>query len=123
LLIVVTGAVLTSGALRAALVPHYTSEEDFPESAIVLYGAFFAVMLAFAVIPLLMAWRAAARELLDSAYPFTTRTSAEGDAARARLAARLDLDGSLFSSPIALSSILAPLVTSALAVFVPQLGS
>ena len=96
LLIVVTGAVLTSGALRAALVPDYTSEEDFPESAIVLYGAFFAVMLAFAVIPLLMAWRAAARELLDSAYPFTTRTSAEGDAARARLAARLDLDSSLF---------------------------
>jgi hypothetical protein len=104
-------------------VPDYLSEEDFPDSAIVLYGAFFAVMLAFAVIPLLTAWRVAAKELLDSAYPVSTRTTAEDDAARARLAARLDLDGSLFRSPIALSSILAPLVTSALAVFVPQLGS
>ena len=122
LLVVVMGAVLTSGALHGALVPDYVSEKAFPASSIVLYGAFFAVMLSLAVIPLMTAWRRAASTLVDQAYPLSVSATPDTVEARARLASTLDTDGSLFQSPVALSTILAPLVTSALAVFIPQLG-
>ncbi len=39
------------------------------------------------------------------------------------MAQRLNIDGALFTSPVTLTSLLAPLVTSFLAVFIPQIGS
>lgn len=118
----VLAAVLVSGALRAALIPRFLADTQFPASAVVTYGAFFAVLLSLAVLPLMFAWRRTATTLLNSAYPLSVATPAERAEARSRLAAVLDIDGSLFRSPIAISSILAPLVTSLLAAFIPQLG-
>ena len=123
LLILVLGAVLLSGALRAALVPRFISEEEFPASAVLIYGAFFTVMLSLAVLPLMRAWRQTATMLLDQAYPVRVATSADDAAARDRMAQRLNIDGALFTSPVTLTSLLAPLVTSFLAVFIPQIGS
>ena len=123
LLILVLGAVLLSGALRAALVPRFISEDAFPASAVLIYGAFFTVMLSLAVLPLMRAWRQTATMLLDQAYPVRVATSADDAAARDRMAQRLNIDGALFTSPVTLTSLLAPLVTSFLAVFIPQIGS
>ncbi len=122
LLGLVLAAVLLSGAFRAALVPRFVAEATFPAVAVVAYGAFFAVLLSLAVLPLMFAWRRTATSLLDRAYPPSVAAPAEQAEARSRLSASLDIDGSLFRSPVAVSSILAPLVTSLLAVFIPQLG-
>jgi hypothetical protein len=123
LLTLVLLAVLLSGALRGALVPKYVHDADFPASAIVVYGAFFTVMLAFAVLPLMLAWRQTATDLLDVAYPTRVRSTADEAGARGRMAATLNLNGSLFTSPVALTSVLSPLIISLLAVFVPQVGN
>ena len=118
----VLAAILMAGALRAALVPGILEDREFPASAVVVYGAFFAVCLSAAVLPLMFVWRRAATHLLDSAYPPGVAAPAERAEARGRLSTVLDVDGSLFRSPIAVSSILAPLATSLLAAFVPQLS-
>ena len=123
LLVLVLGAVLLSGALRDALVPKPVSEEEFPPSAVLLYGAFFTVVLALVVLPLMMSWRRTATMLLHQAYPRSVAISADHAAAKDRLLAVLDLNGSLFRSPVALSSLAAPLVTSFLAAFIPQIGT
>jgi hypothetical protein len=122
LLVIVLGATLLSGALHAALVPDFVAEDDFPATAVVAYGAFFTIMLSFAVLPLMIAWRRTANMLVAQAYPLRIRATAEDEAARARLSSALDINGSLFRSPVALGSILAPLITSLLAVFIPQLN-
>ena len=123
LLILVLGAVMLSGALRAALVPRFISDEAFPASAVLIYGAFFTIMLSLAVLPLMLAWRQTATMLLDQAYPVHVASSADDAAARDRLSQTLNLNGALFTSPVTLTSLLAPLVTSFLAVFIPQIGS
>ena len=120
LLVLVLAAMLLSGTLRVALVARFPSGDPLPAVDVLLYGAFFAVVLGLAVIPLLRSWRATALDLVDHVFPASVTATADADAARARLVTRLDLDGSLFRSPIALSSVLAPLVTSLLAVYLPQ---
>jgi len=123
LLVLVLGAVLLSGALHAALVPEQMSEADFPSSAVLVYGAFFTVALSLAVLPLMLSWRRTATALLHHAYPRSVAGTADDAAAKARMLAVLDLEGSLFRPPVALSALAAPLVTSFLAVFIPQIGS
>ena len=84
LLILVMGAVMLSGALRAAVVPRFISEDEFPASAVLIYGAFFTVMLALAVLPLAHAGlaRRPPTMLLDRAYPVRVASSADSAAAR-----------------------------------------
>ncbi len=118
----VLAAVLMSGALRAALVPRFIADPEFPASAVIAYGAFFAILLSLAVLPLMFAWRRTATSLLDSAFPPSVAAPAAQADARGRLSAILDIDSSLFRSPVTVSSILAPLLTSLLAAFLPQLG-
>lgn len=122
LMVVVLAALFMSGALRAALVAWPPTKDALPAADVLLYGAFFAVALGLAVIPLLRAWRNTAQAFVDQVYPPSVATTADADSARARLLAVLDLNGSLFRSPIALSSILAPLVTSLLAAFIPKVS-
>ncbi len=123
LLSLVLAAVLMSGALRTALIEgKVITEEEFPASAVLLYGAFFTLVLATAVLPLMGRWRALARHLVERAYPHHVDDSADVVAARQRLLTALDVNGSLFTFPVTLSALLAPLVTSLLSVYVPQLG-
>lgn len=61
--------------------------------------------------------------LVNQCYPRSVASSAEEVAAKERLVSLLDLNGSLFKSPVALSAVVSPLVISLLAVFIPQVGS
>lgn len=123
LLGLVLAAVLMSGALRTALIEsEVLTEEKFPKSAVLLYGAFFTLVLATAILPLMTRWRALARHLVERAYPHHVNDTADAAAARERLLKALDVNGSLFTFPITLSALLAPLITSLLSVYVPQLG-
>jgi hypothetical protein len=124
LLVIVLAAVLMSGALRTALVGEGgpMKEEDFPASAVLMYGAFFTGVLATAVVPLMMRWRELARRLVERAYPSTVRETSDDVAARQRMLAALEVNGALFTFPVTLTALLAPLVTSLLSVYVPQLG-
>jgi hypothetical protein len=121
LLTIVLAAVLLSGALRAAVVPRYVSEKDFPTSAILIYGAFFTVALSAAVVPLLVRWRENAKQLVDAAYPPAVN-DANGEA-RSSMVQALNINGSLFTFPVTLGALLAPLITSLLSVYIPQLGT
>jgi hypothetical protein len=122
LLGLVLAAVLLSGALRAALVPAYLTEEEFPASAVLLYGAFFTIALSTAVVPLMSRWRTLARLLAERAYPHHVDDSADHVAARQRLLTALGVEGALFTFPVTLTAVLAPLVTSLLSLYVPQLA-
>jgi len=122
LLAVVVSATVMTGALRVALVPEEVEESAFAASDVILYGAFFACVSAIVVLPLVASWRAKAFLLLDQVFPVTSRMTADQADARARLASALNLDVSMFRSPLTVLGVLSPLLTSVLAVFVPQLG-
>ena len=118
-------ALITSGALRATqLAAHPDDQDRFPASNVLFYGAFFAVMLTLLALPMVVTWRARARELVKVAHPLPadglpTEDWAKG---RARLEATLHLDRGLLANPLTALTIFTPLVTSLLAAFVPQLG-
>jgi hypothetical protein len=120
LLTIVLAAVLLSGALRAAVVPKYVPEKEFPTYTILIYGAFFTVALGAAVVPLLVRWRENAKQLVEAAYPPAV-DDANGEARNSMLQA-LNINGSLFTFPVTLSALLAPLITSLLSVYIPQLS-
>jgi hypothetical protein len=76
-------------------------------------------------VPLVAAWRRCARRAVDQAYPLPLdgQPAEEWVAARTRLEALLHLDVSLLRNPLTALTILSPLLTSALAAFIPQLGT
>ncbi len=137
----VVAAIATSGALRAAFVsvhpdcddaypapetppPGTVCGETFPPANVLYYGAFFAILLTIIAAPLVVSWRARARELVEQSYPLP----AEGMptdawvADRARLSKILQLDVPILRNPLIALSIFTPLITSTLAAFIPQLG-
>jgi len=81
------------------------------------------VVLSLAVIPLMLSWRVAAILLCDQAYPRGVATTSDNETARERIMTAFNLNGSLFTPPVTVSALLAPLVTSFLAIFVPQISS
>jgi hypothetical protein len=118
-------AIVTAGALRAAFLSYAPGRaDDFPASNVLLYGALFAVLQTAIGLPLVVSWRARARELVERAYPLPIDGQPTegwlGD--RRRMETLLHLNVSLLRNPLAALSVLAPLATSALAVFIPQLG-
>lgn len=120
---VVLTATLMSGALRIALVPEPLEESEFPASHVILYGAFFAFVSAVVVLPLIGSWRSKASSLVDKVRPVRSTMTEEEATARDRLISALNLDVSMIRSPLTVLSVLTPLVTGVLAVFVPQLGT
>ena len=121
----VVAAILSSGALRAAFVAeHPRRAGEFPPSNVLLYGAFFAVILTVITLPLAFSWRTRARQLVQRAYPLPPdgRPTEAWVAARGRLEKLLHLDVSLLRNPLTALSIFTPLITAALAAFIPQLG-
>lgn len=123
--IAVVIAILTAGALRTAFTAYAPGRAgEFPGSTVLLFGALFAVLQAAIGLPLIISWRARARDLVEHLYPFRlggARADTE-TADRVRLEALLHLDVALLRNPLAALGILAPLVTSVLAVFVPGLA-
>jgi hypothetical protein len=119
--LVVTPAVLTTGALRLALVPDYVSSKEFPKLSVMLYGLFFAVFVAAAVLPMVLAYRSRARELVDYLEPVPAggKPTSDFTASRERLEGLLHLDIGYLQSPITVLSILAPFVTAAVTALIP----
>jgi len=123
--VTVVVAIATGGALRAAFVAYAPDRAaEFPGSYVLLFGALFAVLQAAIGLPLVVSWRARARDLVERAYP--VRLGGQPTDAwvtgRAQLEALLHLDVALLRNPLTALSILAPLVTSVLAVFIPGLA-
>jgi uncharacterized protein YpmS len=118
--LVVTPAVLTTGALRLAVVPKPVSNVNFPALSVMLYGLFFAMFVAAAVIPMVLSWRSRARELVDLMEPLPKDNKiTEVIARRSSLEKFLQLDVGYLRSPITLLGILAPFVTAAVTALIP----
>jgi hypothetical protein len=113
---IVTPAVLTTGALRLAVVPTYVKKEDFPANFILFYGAFFAVFVAGAVVPMVGSWRSTGHKLIDALRPLPEDGLLTEDLImeRTRLETYLHLDVGILRSPITLLSVLAPFATAVL---------
>ncbi|GAB3409428.1 hypothetical protein GCM10027569_23550 [Flindersiella endophytica] len=113
---------LLNSALRVALLDaEIQRPEDFPPAAVLAYGLVAAILLAVAVLPLLLSYRAEAARLVERAIgtPVAGVPSQAWLDARARLQVRLNVEANLLRQASTTFSLLAPLVTAALAVAVP----
>ena len=119
--VVVTSGVLSVGALRVALLQEGAEAGEVPGAQqVLLYGLFFAVFVAVVVIPLVLAYRRRAAEYLEAAYP---AKDPPGDASdESRVSDLLYLARGPLRDPWAVLGVLAPVVTGALAAYLPGLG-
>jgi hypothetical protein len=123
--VAVAAAIVNSGALRVAFITaHPARGAQFPPSYVLLYGAFFAVLLSVITLPLVATWRSCAFMIVEQAQPLPAGGQPGEDwfSARARLEKLLHLDVSLLRNPLTALSVFTPLLTAALAAFIPQLG-
>jgi hypothetical protein len=123
-------AIVPTGALRVAYFagPKEAGRPkpatDFPSSDVLLYGAFFAVLLSAIAVPVAAEYRHAARRRVRTNFPMDGEpTGADDRDAIEWLESLLHLDVGVLKSPITALTVFTPLITAALAGFVPQLGS
>jgi hypothetical protein len=124
--VAVIAAIVNSGALRATfLFAHPARSSEFPPANVLFYGAFFALILSVIAVPLVASWRACAFRVVERAYPLPPDGQPTEDwfSARTRLEKLLHLDVPLVRNPLTALSIFAPLITAALAAFIPQLAT
>jgi hypothetical protein len=133
----ITMAVIVIGSLQSALnvdlkgyetnyangyissVPNIAS---IPAGVIILYGIFFAALLAFAVIPSFAAWRARAADLRDRLYPMPDDGHApqrwyEG---RSNIEMLLQMRSGFGPVSLAIIGILAPVVGGIITIAIPH---
>ncbi|MFC7244949.1 hypothetical protein ACFQO7_20945 [Catellatospora aurea] len=124
----VIAAIVTTGAMRGVTLEAFPPPKDgpdpFPSSYVLLYGAAFAFLLLLVTVPMLAAWRARAALAVDTIVPIpdTLVFDPAWDDQRKRWEGLLQLDVSLLRSPLTALSVFAPLATSALAAFLPELA-
>lgn len=123
-------ALVPTGALRSvwlSQLPKSEARDDkFPAADVLLYGTFFAVILAALTLPVLAAWVYKANQVADAHCPLPDAEELKADTwheQRTRLEKTLHLDIGLLKNPLTAFTVLTPLVTSALAAFIPQLAS
>ena len=121
----VVAALLTSGALRNAMLAYDPDRDDFPASSVLLYGAVFAIVLTILTLPFASVWRSRAKGFVDEVFalPKDGKITEAWVTDRERLEHLLRIDVGLLRSPLTALNVFAPLVTSLLAAFVPQLGT
>jgi hypothetical protein len=127
--IFVVVALLPAGGLRNLWLANSTTDkerevraEEFPTSDVLLYGATYGLIALVVVVPLVFAWRSAARDFVNHEFPPQAHMSKDDAEARVRLESLLGLDVTLIRNPLTLLTVLTPLVTSLLAAFLPELG-
>ncbi|MFB6723916.1 hypothetical protein ACFCV3_27305 [Kribbella sp. NPDC056345] len=121
----VAAAVASAGAIRGAFVSaHPDRADEFPPSNVLLYGGMFALGLAVIGIPMAVAWRNRAQQLVEHMCPLPAsgRPSEEWLQERHRIEHLLHLDISILRNPLTILSVIAPLIVSALAAFLPQVA-
>jgi hypothetical protein len=122
-------ALVPTGALRVA---YFAGPKDpdpkkqggeFPATDVLLYGAFFAILLSAIALPLVVSYRAAAQRRLETVWPQFPQgaPTEEEQGERDRLEALLHLNVSFLRSPITALAVFTPLVTAALAAYLPGL--
>jgi hypothetical protein len=120
-------ALVPTGALRLA---YFAGDKDpaadkqgpeFPASDVLLYGAFFAVLLSAIAVPMVMAYRSVARQCLEGSI---TEPPNKDDKDKFEWQeALLHLDIGVLRSPITALTVFTPLITAALAAYLPDLAS
>lgn len=121
--VVVATAIVLNGAFRNTLLAAGFKEERLPASVVLVYGAIFTVLGLIVYVPLYLAWRSRVSAFMDRLYPLPAdaRPSEAWTSGRARLQTLLGADITLGKNLTAAAGILAPLVTSLLAVFIPKI--
>ncbi|GHH11699.1 hypothetical protein [Streptomyces lanatus] len=86
------------------------------------HGAFFTAVLVAILLPLVLAWRAQALALVERTLPLPASglVDEDGLAARSRMEAQLQVSARFLRNPIALLSVLSPLVTALVTALVPS---
>ena len=104
--------------------PSERLEASFPSTDVLLYGAMWAFVAGVVVIPLVFSWRVAAQSVVDEIYPANSQTANQPDmvTARAALESMLNLSSGILRNPLTVLTIATPLVTAALAAFVPEIS-
>jgi hypothetical protein len=121
-------ALVPTGALRAAYFagakdPAANKEgPEFPASSVLLYGAFFALLLLAIALPMVTAYRAAARRCVEASHDIKDPPDKDDKDARAWHEELLHLDISVLRSPITALTVFTPLITAALAAYLPDLA-
>ncbi|WP_110006823.1 hypothetical protein [Geodermatophilus normandii] len=127
--VLVVISLVPTGALRALWLAQRGDTDrladQFPASDVLLYGAFFTVVLAAITLPVVAAWRTEARRLVAHVYPVTTveDLTDDWDKGRKRLEEVLHLDKGILRNPLTAFTVFTPLLTSVLAGFVPGLAA
>lgn len=67
--VVISGAVLTAGALRSALIANGASAKDVPVVSILTFGGFPTVLIALIFVPAYVGWQERVIDLRDQLYP------------------------------------------------------
>lgn len=122
--LIISTAVVDAGALRNALLAHGMSQQAFPASSVLLYGAFFSVMFALVFMPVVVLWRSVAGRLVEATVriPEADELTEDWVERRARLVAFLRLNVSLPKVLAPAFGILAPLATGVVSLFLPGGG-
>jgi hypothetical protein len=80
--------------------------------------------MAAVAFPLMSSWRRTAAELVAQAFPTPEASGFDTveEEKRTALEARLGLNTGLLRSPVAAAAVLTPLITTLLAVYIPELA-
>jgi hypothetical protein len=119
--VIVTGATLAAGALRAVVLADGLAPEKVPGAEVLAYGGFLTALSALIFVPAYLAWQNAVASLRDQLFPFPANGMPSHDWSQSRsdfdmmLSARSSA-GSVFTAAF---GILAPLAGSLLAAWIP----
>jgi hypothetical protein len=118
---IVVVSVLDVAAFRNAVLAHAPGYRGFPVNAVLLYGVLLTVVLAFVYIPIYSTLNDHEERLRDTLFPVPAdgRPDADWDAARGRLENLLQLSRGPWERIRVGYGVLAPLLGSVLAVFLP----
>jgi len=117
--VILGAAIASTAAFRNAVVASKglsgaAAEREFPIEYVLLYGAFFSLLLASFYVPTYLRLQLLARDVITRAIPLHQNTEdwEDGLERRQKLEAVLKLDTGVMSSLTAGAAILAPLATS-----------
>jgi hypothetical protein len=119
--VIVTGATLAAGALRAVLLADGLAPAKAPVTEVLAYGGFLTALSALIFVPAYLAWQNAVAYLRDQLFPFPANGMPSHDWSQGRsdfdtmLSARSSA-GSVFTAAF---GILAPLAGSLLTALIP----
>jgi hypothetical protein len=116
---IISLTVVATGQLRVTLVHTGMAASSFPAALVLLYGAFFAGILATLYLPVHLAWRRATERLREAVYPIPAdgRPGADWSDGRGRLTALLTLDSGVAGALGPAFSVLSPFLVSLLGYF------